>query len=200
MHMPVVVQFLQQSLLVGLKDFFLMPVSQTSGDNSASFFAIPLAMNISGAPRGMKQPLEWRIRQKTSIEHSSPCIWLHVGFIYQHFFWVVWSAKWLQIEGAWGLKPSVQCAARDGLGVTSSSISKALVQVQKEAKLQGMNTDGLHLLLHNSNNGEYERVLIKRIDLWPSWETQQIRFHLLAFQWTSASSRGWDSTRLTSSN
>lgn len=63
------------------------------------------------------------------------------------------------------MKPPVQCAARDGLGVTSSSISKALVQVQKEAKLQVMNTDGLYLLLHNSNNGEYERVLIKRIDL-----------------------------------
>lgn len=53
--MPVVVQFLQQSLLVGLKDFFLMPVSQTSGDNSTPSFAIPLAMNISGAPREMKQ-------------------------------------------------------------------------------------------------------------------------------------------------
>jgi len=59
----------------------------------------------------------------------------------------------------------VQCTAHDGLGVTSSSLLKALVQVQKETKLQVMNTDDLHLVPDNSNNSEYERLLIKRMDL-----------------------------------
>lgn len=55
--------------------------------------------------------------------------------------------------------------AHDGLGVTSSSLLKALVQVQKETKLQVMNTDDLYLVPDNSNNSEYERLLIKRMDL-----------------------------------
>lgn len=143
--------------------------------------------------------LEWGIRKKSSTERSSPCIWLHAGFIYQHFFWVVWSAEWLQIEAERGLKPSVQCMAHDGLGVTSSSLLKALVQVQKETKLQVMNTDDLYLVPDNSNNSEYERLLIKRMDLWLRWENQQIRVHLLALLCTSASSRGKYSTLLASS-
>lgn len=57
------------------------------------------------------------------------------------------------------------CAAHDGLGVTSSSLLKVIVQVQKETKLQVMNTDDLCLVPHNSNNGEYERLLIKNMDL-----------------------------------
>lgn len=56
------------------------------------------------------------------------------------------------------------CAAHDGLGVTSSSLLKVLVHVQKETKLQVMNTDGLCLVPHNSNNSEYERLLIKNMD------------------------------------
>lgn len=57
------------------------------------------------------------------------------------------------------------CTVRDGLGVTSSSLLKALVQVQKETEPQVMNTDDLYLVPDNSNNSEYERLLIKRMDL-----------------------------------
>lgn len=59
----------------------------------------------------------------------------------------------------------MQCTAHDGLGVTSSFLLKALVQVQKETKLQVMNTDDLYVVPDNSNNSEYERLLIKRMDL-----------------------------------
>lgn len=63
-----------------------------------------------------------------------------------------------------------------------------------------MNTDDLHLVPHNSNNSEYERLLIKRMDLWLGWENQQIWVHLLALSCTFASSRGKGSTLLKSSH
>lgn len=183
--MPVAISLLQQPLL---KDYeiFLMPALQTSWGTSAPCFAISFAMNSFGALGDMKQVQEHRyvgVRnkgEKSLIEHSSPLICL-CGFQLPTPFWVVWSAEWLQIEAERGLKLSVQCTAHGGLGVTSSSPLKALVQVQKETELQVMNTDDLYLVPDNSNNGEYERLLIKRLDLCRRWENQQIQIHLVDF-------------------